>query len=203
MSKHCNNTTGTQQLYLPLLKHKLSHRAISNILYLKSPERNFMSGHIVLLVEELMECEPFQQNILTYPTVQLLLLKRTFLNLAISEKVNRPQITNNTKSWYGHDFFLYFKKHPPSLIRDFAVRMRNPWVLSYPLSAQQRLWSDWEDAQADLSLRWAHMPLCWFCHAVAQIIFFASISFVFSHVGIEEEFIVYKVNTYSLWEQYL
>ena len=24
------------------------------------------------------------------------------------------------------------------------------------------------DAQADLSLRWAHMPFCWFCHEVAQ-----------------------------------
>ena len=23
--------------------------------------------------------------------------------------------------------------------------------------------SDWADAQADLSLRWAHMPFCWFC----------------------------------------
>ena len=30
--------------------------------------------------------------------------------------------------------------HPPSLIRVFAVRMKKPWVLSYPLSAQQRLW---------------------------------------------------------------
>ena len=29
-------------------------------------------------------------------------------------------------------------------------------VLSYPLSAQRRLWSDWADAQADLSLRWVH-----------------------------------------------
>ena len=29
--------------------------------------------------------------------------------------------------------------HPPSLIRVFAVRMKKPWVLSYPLSAQQRL----------------------------------------------------------------
>ena len=46
--------------------------------------------------------------------------------------------------------------HPPSLIRVFAVCMKKPWVLSYPLSAQRRLWSDWEDAQADLSLRWAH-----------------------------------------------
>ena len=48
--------------------------------------------------------------------------------------------------------------HPPSLIRVFAVHMKKPWVLSYPLSAQRRLWSDWAGAQADLSLRWAHMP---------------------------------------------
>ena len=34
--------------------------------------------------------------------------------------------------------------------------MKKSWVLSYPLSAQRRLWSDWADAQADLSLRWAH-----------------------------------------------
>ena len=34
--------------------------------------------------------------------------------------------------------------------------MKKVWVLSYPLRAQQRLWSDWADAQADLSLRWAH-----------------------------------------------
>ena len=46
--------------------------------------------------------------------------------------------------------------HPPSLIRDFAVHMKKHWALSYPLSAQRRFWSDWADAQADLSLRWAH-----------------------------------------------
>ena len=45
--------------------------------------------------------------------------------------------------------------HPPSLIRVFAVRMKKGWVLIYPLSAQRRLWSDWVDAQADLSLNWA------------------------------------------------
>ena len=48
---------------------------------------------------------------------------------------------------------------------------KKAWVLSYPLSAQRRLWSDladaqadlhsedwsdWADAQADLSIRWAH-----------------------------------------------
>ena len=46
--------------------------------------------------------------------------------------------------------------HPPSLIRVFAVRMKTAWVFTHPLSGQQRLWSDWADAQADLSLRWAH-----------------------------------------------
>ena len=49
--------------------------------------------------------------------------------------------------------------HPPSLIRVFAVHMKKAWVLSYPLSAQRRLWSDWADAQADLSLRWAQISL--------------------------------------------
>ena len=29
--------------------------------------------------------------------------------------------------------------------------------------------SDWADAQADLSLRWAHMPFCWFCHEAAHM----------------------------------
>ena len=37
--------------------------------------------------------------------------------------------------------------HLLSLIRVFAVRMRKAWVLSYPLSTQRRLWSDWADAQ--------------------------------------------------------
>ena len=46
--------------------------------------------------------------------------------------------------------------HPPSLIRVFAVRLKKARILSYPLSALRRLWSDWADAQADLSLRWAH-----------------------------------------------
>ena len=45
--------------------------------------------------------------------------------------------------------------HPPSLIRVLAVRMKKAEVIGYPLSAQQRLWSDWADAQADLSLCWA------------------------------------------------
>ena len=38
----------------------------------------------------------------------------------------------------------------------FTVRKTTPWVLSYTLSTQQGLWSDWVDAQSDLSLNWAH-----------------------------------------------
>ena len=29
----------------------------------------------------------------------------------------------------------------------FAVHIKEPWTLTYPLSAQRRLWSDWLDAQ--------------------------------------------------------
>ena len=53
--------------------------------------------------------------------------------------------------------------------RVFEVRMKKHWVLSYPLSALRRLWSDWANAQADLSLRCAHMPYCLFCHEAAQL----------------------------------
>ena len=52
--------------------------------------------------------------------------------------------------------------HPPSLIRVFPIRMKNALVLGYLLSAQRKFWSDWADAQADRSLRWAHMSFCWF-----------------------------------------
>ena len=56
--------------------------------------------------------------------------------------------------------------HPPSLIRVFAIRMKKAWVLSYPLSAQRRLWSDWADPQADLSFCWAHILLVLSCDAL-------------------------------------
>ena len=58
----------------------------------------------------------------------------------------------------------------PSLIRVFAVRMKKAWALSYPSSAQQRLWSDWVDAQAYPSLCWMHWSFCWFCHEAAHFI---------------------------------
>ena len=35
----------------------------------------------------------------------------------------------------------------------FAVRMKKAWVLSYPLSAQWRLWSDWADRRVLMELK--------------------------------------------------
>ena len=70
--------------------------------------------------------------------------------------------------------------HPPRLIRVFAVRMKKAWVLSYTMSAQRRLRSDWVDTQYDLSLRWAHMPFCWFCHDTTQWSLFVRFLLVFN-----------------------
>ena len=45
------------------------------------------------------------------------------------------------------------------------------WVAKDPsfLHVDSEDWSDWADAQADLSLHWAHMPFCWFCHEAAHL----------------------------------
>ena len=62
--------------------------------------------------------------------------------------------------------------HPPSLIGligVFAVRSMGSYGPKFSSCGQRRLWSDWADAQADLSLRWAHMPFCWFCHEAAHL----------------------------------
>ena len=44
------------------------------------------------------------------------------------------------------------------------------WVAKDLFSScrQWKLWSDWVDAQADLSLPWVHMSFFWFCHEVAH-----------------------------------
>ena len=59
----------------------------------------------------------------------------------MSEKMSRL-MTKLTK-WHVRpaktQISLDQPRHPPSLIRVFAVRMKKAWVLSYPLSAQRRL----------------------------------------------------------------
>ena len=59
--------------------------------------------------------------------------------------------------------------HLPSLTRVFAVRLMGSSGPKLSSSGQRRLRSDWADAQADLSLHWAHLPFCLFCHDVAHV----------------------------------
>ena len=56
----------------------------------------------------------------------------------------------------------------PSLIRGLAVRSVGRQCPSASSCGQSRLWSDLADAQADLSLRWAHRLFCWFCRALVH-----------------------------------
>ena len=71
------------------------------------------------------------------------------------------QILKFTADWQEHKNGMLAQRRLwsdlPSLIRVFAVRMKRAWVLTYQLSAQRRLWSEWADARTDTSLRWAYM----------------------------------------------
>ena len=60
-------------------------------------------------------------------------------------------------------------EHPPSLIRAFAVRSVGSQGLIVFSYGQRKLWIDCADAQADLSLHWAHISFCWFCHVRAHL----------------------------------
>ena len=60
--------------------------------------------------------------------------------------IEPPQDKTNKVSWSSSEDSDQ-PGHPPSLIRVFAVRVKKAWVLSYPLSAQRRHWSDWADAR--------------------------------------------------------
>ena len=58
--------------------------------------------------------------------------------------------------------------HLPSLIRVFAVHSLGKGLMF--LYADSEDWSDWADAQAVLSLCWAHSHFVGFCHVMAHII---------------------------------
>ena len=97
--------------------------------------------------------------------------------------------------------------HPPSLIRVFTVRMKKTWVLSYPLSAQRRLWSDWADAQADLSLRWAHSHFVGFDMRRLTVVF--KCTYVFKLSNLFDHFMRlgmtlgrYVAESWSKWQAY-
>ena len=71
---------------------------------------------------------------------------------------------------------------PANLQNDLCAqqRLRSAWASAVFAVCMKKLgslasrwvhcedWSDWVDAQADLSLRWAHRSFCWFCHVEAR-----------------------------------
>ena len=59
----------------------------------------------------------------------------------------------------------------PSLIRVFSVHSMGRKGPKLSSRGQRRLWSDWADAQADLSLRWAHNHIffSFFFHETVQM----------------------------------
>ena len=59
--------------------------------------------------------------------------------------------------------------HPPNLIIVFDVRSVGRQGPKLSSCGQRKLWSDWADAQADLSLRWAHMPFSFFLSLIQCI----------------------------------
>ena len=109
-----------------------------------------------------------KQRLCGYLELFPLRIRQLFSSVSFMFRVSTNGFINNNwaASWKNQQNYCASNEdsdqpgHPPSLIRVFAVRMKKAWVLSYPLCAQRRLWSDWADAQADLSLRWAH------CHFV-------------------------------------
>ena len=87
--------------------------------------------------------------------------------------------------------------HLPSLIRVLAVRLRKHCALIYPFSAQRRLWLDWADAQANLSLRCAHRSFCWLCCAVSHMFICTVWSVLTSHTLGYQEFKLDMVRLYT------
>ena len=86
-------------------------------------------------------------------------------------KITKPQHDKTNKMAYAPSEDSDQPGHPPSLIRVFAVHSTGSSGPKVSSCRQPRLWSDWADAdaQADLTLCWAHSSFCWFCHAVAQL----------------------------------
>ena len=118
---------------------------------------------------------------LNYPA-HLLLLAGSFC-LGINSRENgssRAQPTHYTvsiwaASWQNQQNDCAPSKdsdqpgHPPSLIRVFAVHSVGSLGPKVSSCGLRRLWSDWADAQAEMSLCWAHMPFRWFWCETAHL----------------------------------
>ena len=100
------------------------------------------------------------------------ILSLIFANLILIVLINRtlePLHDKTNKVAYAPNEYSDQPGHPPSLIRETSPLCAQ-WVAKDPrfLHADSENSDQTGDAQADLSLRWAHMPFCWFCHEAAH-----------------------------------
>ena len=121
-----------------------------------------LSCFIVKYIQMLTVCWPSQMKFVN-------LLKASFemiVRIIIIHIAFEPQHDKTNKAACAPSKDSDQPGHPYSLIRVFTVRMEKLWVLSIPLSTQQRLLirlgrcPGWSES----SLGWAHMPFYWFCH---------------------------------------
>ena len=85
------------------------------------------------------------------------------------------------------------------LTRVFVARLKTLWIHSYLQSALRKFRSDCADAQADLSLRWAHMHSCRKCCAPAHMIFLGSmLNVYFLSTALHKPFLLSKILIFIL-----
>ena len=60
---------------------------------------------------------------------------------------------------------------PPNMARVLLYPSLGSLEATEDTCDQRRLWLDWANAQADLSLHWSQKSYCRFCHALAHIMF--------------------------------
>ena len=117
-------------------------------------------------------------------TLQRLSFSKKMASMPIFQKhyLNMPRFSDNNvichsqisdirKSKLKSKLSQHTTKPTKSHVRQAKTQIRlsawrNLWSLATHL-ANSEDWLDWVDVQADLSLRWAHMPFCWFCRALA------------------------------------
>ena len=103
---------------------------------------------------------PHSKLVLKTPTEWREMIVIRYIHQDMSRRVTKP------KKWHVRP-----AKPPGPVWSVFAVRSKDRQGPKLSSCGQRGLWSDWADAQADLSLRRAHMPFCWFCHELAHIAF--------------------------------
>ena len=90
----------------------------------------------------------------------------TIINIVHYQETNSHDVSRSTTK--------LTKWHMRPAKKQISLGIRQVWSESSlsskeTLSKKRRLWSDWADAQPDLSLRWARMSFCGFCHLAAQM----------------------------------